>query len=116
MIGQLTTSFLQGKVSPTMTSTTYSQCAEHVTEESKTACSNESLGATQNTPSNKGWVSLVRGANDLMPYSMRPIKARRRRIRPRYGWGAELYAFKLVWHSHHKPRIKAVVGRIVGSK
>jgi len=108
-IGQLITSFLQGKVSRTTTSTIFSPFVDHVMEESKTAYFNESRGVTQGT--NRGWVKTVggrvlRGINDLLPYVLRPIKARRRRARLGHTLGIELYTFRLVWRSHHWPKIK----------
>jgi hypothetical protein len=111
-IGQLITSFLQGKVSRTTTSTIFSPYVDHVMEESKTGYFKGLLGATQDT--NRGRTKTVggrvlRGANDLLPYQLRPIKAKRRRMRKGYTLGVELYTFRLVWHSHHWPRIKRMV-------
>jgi hypothetical protein len=109
-IGQLITSFLQGKANPTMTSTIFSPYVDRVMEESKTGYFNESRGETPAT--NRGGVSktvgvsLLRVLNDLLPYSLRPIKAKRRRPRLGYTLGVELYTFRLVWRSHHWPRLK----------
>lgn len=123
MIGQLITSFLQGKASPITTSITCNQCAEHATVENKTGLCKGSHGSTPD--SNRGGVQSVwvakwgamtktvgvvmgtaaRVANDLLPYSWRPIKGRRRRIRGGYGVRAEIYTFRRVWHSHHKPKL-----------
>jgi hypothetical protein len=108
-IGQLITSFLQGKVSRTMTSTIFSPFVDHVMEESKTAYFNglhgETLGTSRARTKTVGG-RVLRGANDLLPYQLRPIKAKRRRLRKGYTLGVELYTFRLVWRSHHWPRIK----------
>jgi hypothetical protein len=108
-IGQLITSFLQGKVSRTTTSTIFSPFVDHVMEESKTAYFNglhgETLGTSRGRTKTVGG-RVLRGANDLLPYQLRPIKAKRRRLRKGYTLGVELYTFRLVWHSHHWPRIK----------
>jgi hypothetical protein len=108
-IGQLITSFLQGKASPTMTSITFSPYAEAATVESKTGYFNESPGATPGT--NRGRVKTVggrilRGINDALPYRLRPIKSKRRYRRKGYTLGVEIYTFRLVWNSHYRPRIK----------
>jgi hypothetical protein len=108
-IGQLITSFLQGKVSQTTTSTIFSPYVDHVMEESKTAYFSGSHGATLDT--NRGRTKtvggrMIRGANDLLPYGVRPIKAKRRKSRGGYTLLVELYTFRLVWRSHHLPRIK----------
>jgi hypothetical protein len=108
-IGQLITSFLQGKASPTMTSTIFSPYVDRVMEESKTEYFNGSHGATLAT-SRAGTKTvggrLIRGANDLLPYALRPIKSKRRKARVGYTLGVELYTFRLVWVSHYKPRLK----------
>ncbi len=115
MIGRLITSFLQGKVNPTTTSTIFSPYVDRVMEESKTAYFSGSHGATPSS-SRAGiktvGVALGRVLNDLLPYAIRPIKSRRRRGAIRYPLAVELYTFRRVWHSHHKPslirRIKAI--------
>jgi hypothetical protein len=80
-------------------------------EESKIGYFNESPGATLGI--NRGTKTvggrLIRGINDTLPYRLRPIKAKRRRIRKGYTLGVELYTFRLVWHSHHWPRIKKIM-------
>jgi hypothetical protein len=131
-IGQLITSFLQGKVNPTMTSTIFSPYVDHVMEESKTAYFNGSHGATPATnkgaaigggkPSKTGrgglktvGVRVLRAINDLLPYSLRPIKSKRRRTRVGYTLGVELYTFRLVWASHHWPRLRAKLRKLVES-
>ena len=117
-IGQLITSFLQGKVNPTMTSTIFSPYVDHVMEESKTAYFNGSHGATPGT--NRGGLKTVggrvlRAINDLLPYSLRPIKSKRRRTRVGYTLGVELYTFRLVWASHHWPRLRAKLRKLMES-
>ena len=111
-IGQLITSFLQGKVSRTTTSTIFSPYVDHVMEESKTGYFNGLHGATLDTNRVRTKTvggRVLRGANDLLPYQLRPIKAKRRRLRKGYTLGVELYTFRLVWHSHHWPKIKRMV-------
>ena len=108
-IGLLITSFLQGKLNLTTTSTIFSPYVDHAMEESRTAYFNGSHGVTPGT--NRGGlktvgVRLLRAINDLLPYSIRPIKSKRRRLRVGYTLGVELYTFKLVWRSHHWPAIK----------
>lgn len=108
MIGQLTTSFLLGKVSPTMTSTTSNLCAEAATEERKTRPCNGLPGATLDSnrpPLSKGG-GVLRILNDLLPYRFRPIKAKRRRIRKRHGLRVELYTLRMHWHSHYKYKVR----------
>ena len=115
-IGQLITSFLQGKASPTMTSTIFSPYVDRVMEESKTAYFSGSPGEIldTNSPLSKtggykrrggGRVGAMRYINDLLPYNLRPIKARRRRLSPRYGWRMELYTFRMTWRSHKRPAL-----------
>ena len=117
-IGQLITSFLQGKVSRTTTSTIFSPYVDHVMEESKTAYFNGSHGATPGT--NRGGlktvgVRVLRAINDLLPYSLRPIKSKRRRTRVGYTLGVELYTFRLVWRSHHWPKLKQRMRKLLES-
>jgi hypothetical protein len=115
MIGQLITSFLQGKVNLTTTSTIFSPYVDRVMEESKIAYFNGLRGATPGTNNGRGWgiktvgVRVLRVINDLLPYSLRPIKSKRRRSRVGYTLGVELYTFRLVWRSHHWPRIKQFI-------
>ena len=119
--GQLITWFLQGKANPTMTSTIFSPYVDHVMEESKTAYFNGSHGATPGT--SKGRVAgtktvgvrVLRLLNDLLPYSVRPIKSKRRRTRVGYTLGVELYTFRLVWASHHWPRLRAKLRKLMES-
>ena len=119
--GQLITSFLQGKVSPTMTSTTSNRYVDRVMVESKTGYYNGSHGATPGTTNGRGGIKTVgvrvlRLLNDLLPYSLRPIKSKRRRTRVGYTLGVELYTFRLVWRSHHWPRLRSKLKNIVESR
>jgi hypothetical protein len=133
-IGQLITSFLQGKGNPTMTSTIFSPYVDRVMEESRTAYFNGSHGATPGTNRGRG-IGKGRGAtkhkgvpqsktvggrvlraiNDLLPYSARPIKPKRRRRWGGYTLGVELYTFRLVWRSHHWPKLKQRMRKLVES-
>jgi len=107
--GRLITSFLQGKVNPTMTSTIFNPYVDPATVASKTGYYKELRGETLDT--NRGGVSktvggrVLRAMNDALPYKLRPIKAKRRRARRTYGWRHELFAFRMVWHSHHGPAL-----------
>jgi hypothetical protein len=117
-IGQLITSFLQGKVSRTTTSTIFSPYVDHVMEESKTGYFNGLRGAIPGT--NRAGLKTVGGRvlrvlNDLLPYSLRPIKSGRRRRRVGYTLGVELYTFRLVWRSHHWPRLRSKIRKLVES-
>jgi hypothetical protein len=105
--GRLITSFLQGKASPTMTSTIFNPYVDPATVASKIGYYKESPGETQDTNRGgyKGWGRVLRAMNDALPYKLRPIKAKRRRARRRYGWRHELFAFRMVWHSHHGPAL-----------
>jgi hypothetical protein len=105
--GQLITSFLQGKASPTMTSTIFNPYVDPATVASKIGYYKESPGETQDTNRGgyKGWGRVLRAMNDALPYKLRPIKAKRRRARRTYGWRHELFAFRMVWHSHHGPAL-----------
>jgi hypothetical protein len=103
----LTTSYLQGKVSPIMTSITSNHYAGPVMDESKTKSSSESPGETLS--SNNWKPKIIRALNDLLPYRFRPIKSRRRRHKPKYGWRSELMYLRLTWVSHRRPAlIKAI--------
>jgi len=105
--GRLITSFLQGKVNPTMTSTIFNPYVDPATVASKTGYYKESPGETQDT--NRGGKTVggrvLRAMNDALPYKLRPIKAKRRRPRRTYGWRHELFAFRMVWRSHHRPAL-----------
>ena len=120
--GQLITSFLQGKANLIMTSTTSNHYAEAATEESKTGYYSESPGETldTNNPLAKtgghqrrgGRYKGLRYLNDLLPYNLRPIKAKRRRARVGYGWRMELYTFRMTWRSHKGPAIRRKIQSI----
>jgi hypothetical protein len=114
--GQLITSFLQGKVNPTMTSTIFSPYVDRVMEESRIGYFNGSRGAIPATT--KGWgiktvgVALLRTLNDLLPYNLRPIKSKRRAGLMRWGWGAELYYWRRRWHSHGKYQARKLKNKL----
>ena len=116
--GRLITSFLQGKVNPTMTSTIFNPYVDPATVASKTGYYKESPGETQDT--NRGGKTVggrvLRGINDALPYKLRPIKAKRRRARRTFGWRHELFAFRMVWRSHHGPRIRRVMKELLSKK
>jgi hypothetical protein len=107
-----------------MTSTIFSPYVEPATVESKTGYYNESPGETQDTSSplsKTGGVKDGRGRhgagamrylNDLLPYKLRPIKARRRRARVGYGWRMELYTFRMTWRSHNGPALRRKIQSI----
>jgi hypothetical protein len=116
-IGLLITSFLQGKASPTMTSTIFSPYVDHVMEESKTGYFNALRGETPDT--NRGTQvktvggmamaalkKVLRFMNDLLPYKLRPIKTKRRRLRVGYGLAHELFTWRMVWRSHRGPALR----------
>jgi len=116
MIGQLITSFLLGKASPITTSTTFNHYADHAMEESKTGCCSVSPGATLGTTqAGRGGVGIgvgvLRVLNDLLPYSLRPIKAKRRGSRVRYPIGAEIYWARRLWHSHWKYIVREKINK-----
>ena len=131
-IGQLITSFLQGKASPTMTSTIFSPYVDHVMEESKTKYFNELRGETLNTNRGRGahkgqpydgltngagvaktvGVRVLRALNDLLPYRLRPIKTKRRRLPGWYGVAHEWFTWRMVWRSHHRPRLVKALKRL----
>jgi hypothetical protein len=131
-IGLLITSFLQGKLNLTTTSTIFSPYVDHAMEESRTAYFNGSHGATPGTNKGRGMgghrvgkagmgaVKTVGGRvlrllNDLLPYSIRPIKSKRRRTRVGYTLGVELYTLRLVWRSHHWPKLRAKLRKLMES-
>jgi hypothetical protein len=122
--GQLITSFLLGKATPIMTSTIFSPYVDPATAVSKTGYYSESLGEIPDTNSplsktggvkdggGRGRGGALRYLNDLLPYSIRPIKARRRRVRRGYGWRMELYTFRMTWRSHKGPAIRKKIQSI----
>jgi hypothetical protein len=101
-----------------MTSTIFSPFVDHVMEESKTAYFNglrgETLGTSRGRTKTVGG-RVLRALNDLLPYSIRPIKSKRRRTRVGYTLGIELYTFRLVWASHHWPRLRAKLRKLMES-
>ena len=122
--GQLITSFLQGKASPTMTSTIFNPYVDPAMVASKTGYYNESPGEIPDTSSplsktggvkdgrGRGGAGAMRYLNDLLPYKLRPIKARRRRARVGYGWRMELYTFRMTWRSHKGPALRKKIQSI----
>jgi hypothetical protein len=95
-----------------MTSTIFSPYVDPATVESKTGYYNGSPGETpdSSSPQTKTvgvgvWAALVRGLNDLLPYSLRPIKSKRRRATRKYGWRAELFTLRMTWRSHRRPAL-----------
>jgi hypothetical protein len=125
----LITWFLLGKGNPTTTSTIFSPFVDHVMEENRIEYFNELRGETPNTNRGRGahkgqpnarltngggvaktvGVTLLRVLNDLLPYKLRPIKTKRRRLPGWYGVAHEWYTWRMVWTSHHRP---ALVKRI----
>ena len=126
MIGQLTTSFPPAKENLTMTSIISNHYAGHATVENKTGCSNELPGAIPAinegaTPKTVGVggrgrraETLLRTLNDLLPYVLRPIKARRRIRWMRYGLAQEIYTFRMVWRSHYKRALVNKMNKMIG--
>jgi hypothetical protein len=73
-------------------------------EESKTAYFNESPGETLS--SNKPKPKVMRVLNDLLPYQLRPIKAKRRgKPRAIRNLKHEVYYLRMLWASHNKPKL-----------
>jgi hypothetical protein len=101
-----------------MISTIFNPYVDPATVASKTGYYKESLGETQDTSSplsktggvkdggGRGRAGAIRYLNDLLPYKLRPIKARRRRARVGYGWRMELYTFRMTWRSHNGPALR----------
>ena len=112
----MTTSFRQETANQTTTSTISNPYAELATDESKTGYYSGSHGATPGTTNGRGiktvGVALVRALNDLLPYNLRPIKARRRGIKKGWGWRVELYYLRRRWHSHDKYRYRRLVRKL----
>jgi hypothetical protein len=101
-----------------MTSTIFSPYVDHVMEESRTAYFSESPGAIPDT--NNGGLSktvgvarLGRMLNDLLPYSLRPIKARRRRARVWHGVRVELFTMKMRWHGSGKYKMRKRIATLL---
>ena len=112
----MTTSFRQETANQTTTLTIYNPYAELATDESKTGYYSGSHGATPGTTKGRGintvGVALVRTLNDLLPYNLRPIKARRRGIKKGWGWRVELYYLRRRWHSDGKYRVRKLLNQI----
>ena len=113
--GQLITSFLQGKASPIMTSTTSNPYAEAATVESKTGYYNESPGAILDIA--RGRV-MTAGGSYWAAHRPRLLKLRRRR-RPKhrgtlikYGWRAQLLWIRLSWRSHWRPELQNKIAKL----
>jgi hypothetical protein len=101
-----------------MTSTIFNPYVDPATVGSKTGYSNESRGETldSNRGKGKGWGGVVRWANDLLPYKLRPIKAKRRRGKAIPNLRHEVYAFRINWIVLYRPRIKKLLATIGKSK
>jgi hypothetical protein len=87
--------------------------------ESKTGCSNGSHGATLGTTKRGGIKTAGWGRrlgmvfNDLLPYTLRPIKARHTiRGGVWHGVRAELFYYKMRWHSHGKYAIRSMLNKL----
>ena len=107
--GQSTTSFHPAMGNPIMTSSTYNLYADPATEESKTESSNELHGGTNASSSSthKGWVvRILRGINDLLPRTIRPIKSKRAKRRALLKVSHYVFMFRMHWKSHYKNKIK----------
>jgi hypothetical protein len=111
--GQLITSFLQGKASPTMTLTTSNHYAEAATVESKTEYSSESPGAILATA--RGRVK-TEGGTYWAGYRGRLLRLRRRPKHKAtwipYGCRAQLLWMRLSWRSHWKPELQNKIAQI----
>jgi hypothetical protein len=110
--GQSTTSFHPATGNPIMTSTTYNRSVAHATDESKTGCSNESLGGTQGSRAKgKGLVlRVLLGINSLLPLSIRPIKPKRAHRRAYLGLRHRVFTWRMLWRSHWKNAILRKLG------
>ena len=111
--GQLITSFLQGKASPIMTSTTFNHSAEAATVESKTGYSNESPGAILDLA--RGRVK-TEGGSYWAGHRTRLLRLRRRPKHRatwiRYGWRSQLLWIRLSWRSHWKPELQNKISKL----
>ena len=114
----MTTSSRQAKANRIMTSTIFNPYVDPATVGSKTGYSNESPGETldSNRGKGKGWGGVVRWANDLLPYNLRPIKANHRRGKAIPNLRHEVYAFRINWIVLYRPRIKKLLATIGKSK
>ncbi len=108
--GQSTTSFHPETENLITTSTTFNRYADHVTDESKTASSKESLGATIDSNrgrGKKGWgVRILLSFNDLLPRSIRPIKSKRARYKRWHPIRVQVFTFRMYWHSHLRDKVR----------
>ena len=111
-IGQLITSFLQGKASPTMTSITFSPYAEAATVESKTGYSSESPGAILDIA--RGRVMTGGGAywGGHRRKLLRLRRGKHRGTLIKYGWRAQLLWMRLSWRSHWRPELQNKIAQI----
>jgi hypothetical protein len=102
--GQLITSFLQGKVNLTTTSTTSNHYVAAATAESKTGYFSESPGAILDIA--RGRV-MTEGGSYWEGHRSKLLRLRRRpkhrRTLVKYGWRAQLLWIRLSWRSHWKP-------------
>ena len=111
-IGQLITSFLQGKASQTMTSITFSPYAEAATVESKTGYSSESPGAILDIA--RGRVMTGGGAywGGHRRKLLRLRRGKHRGTLIKYGWRAQLLWMRLSWRSHWRPELQNKIAQI----
>jgi hypothetical protein len=117
-IGLLITSFLQGKLNLTTTSTIFSPYVDHAMEESRTAYFNGSLGEILGIA--RGRVKTGGGAYWA---SQRPkLLKLRRKHKPkhrgtliRYGWRSQLLWIRLSWRSHWKPQLQNKIANMANN-
>ena len=110
--GQLITSYLQGKVSPTMTSTTSNRFAEAAMAGNKTGFYSESPGeildlakARVNTEGGSYWAGHRRRL-------LRLRRGRHRGTLIKYGWRAQLLWLRLSWRSHWRPELQNKINKL----
>jgi len=105
--GQLITSFLQGKASPIMTSTTFNHSAEAAMVESKTGYYSGSPGEILDLARAR---VKTEGGSYWAGHRPRLLKARRRPKHRatwiRYGWRSQLLWMRLSWRSHWRPALQ----------
>ena len=119
MIGLLITSFLQGKLNLTTTSTIFSPYVDRVMEESRTAYFSESHGAIPGT--NRGGLKTVGGSywaghrRSLLKLRKKP---KHRATWVRHGWKSQLLWVRLTWRSHWRPGLVNKIAKIkkIGKK
>jgi hypothetical protein len=111
--GQLITSFLQGKASLTMTSTTFNHYAEAATVESKTGYSSESPGAILAIARGR---AKTEGGSYWAGHRGRLLRLRRRPKHRatwvRYGWRSQLLWMRLSWRSHWRPGLVNKIAQV----